>query len=328
MRRIIYNSVYSRNIYQFIELKRKLGFKYETVPRILKQIDKFADERNEIQEGITREFARKWCELRLHETESNRYTRISILSQFSSYLIDLGIDSFIPKLPPYPLGKFIPHIFSHNEVNAMFEASDNLKSITVIPESCLMSIPPLIRLLYATGLRIGEALQLKNDDVNVEERYLRVKDSKNGQERIIPISSSLASVCQNHIDSKSRFLKKKQEAFFFTNLNGKKCSHIGVSNWFKKILRTAGIPYLGRTQGPRIHDLRHTFAVHSLANMAESGIDLYASLPILSNYLGHRSIAATNHYVRLTENMYPGLIKDIDKICLDVFPQFRNYETD
>ena len=75
-----------------------------------------------------------------------------------------------------------------------------------------------------------------------------------------------------------------------------------------------------------MHDLRHTFAVTALAVMAEAGIDLYASLPILSAYLGHQSLDATNYYVRLTANMYPSLIKDVDMIYLDVFPKFRNYE--
>ena len=84
----------------------------------------------------------------------------------------------------------------------------------------------------------------------------------------------------------------------------------------------AGIPNTAR-----LHDLRHTFAVTSLAHMAESGIDLYASLPILSNYLGHQSLGATNHYVRLTSNMYPDLITDVNTVCLDVFPKFKNYET-
>ena len=60
--------------------------------------------------------------------------------------------------------------------------------------------------------------------------------------------------------------------------------------------------------------------------MADAGIDLYASLHILSTYLGHQSLESTNHYVRLTANMYPDLIKDVDVICLDVFPKLRNYE--
>lgn len=88
-----------------------------------------------------------------------------------------------------------------------------------------------------------------------------------------------------------------------------KCGRI-VNRRFKECLDYAGIPH-GTTQSPRLHDLRHTFAVTSLANMAESGIDLYVSLPILSNYLGHGSLKATNHYVRLTVAMYPYLIKEI-----------------
>jgi len=73
--------------------------------------------------------------------------------------------------------------------------------------------------------------------------------------------------------------------------------------------------------------IRHTFACHALANMAESGVDLYTSLPVLSTYLGHQSLSATNGYVRLTAAMYPGLLKDIDMICLNVFPNVENYET-
>src|SRR5690606_28500309 len=110
----------------------------------------------------------------------------------------------------------------------------------------------------------------------------------------------------------------------FVRADGMRCGQ-AVNSWFKKGLESAGIPR-GTTQGPRIHDLRHTFAVTSMANMAESGIDLYVSLPILSNYLGHRSLEATNHYVRLTAGMFPDLVRKMDTVCFDVFPQYRNYE--
>lgn len=111
------------------------------------------------------------------------------------------------------------------------------------------------------------------------------------------------------------------------NASGNKCGQ-NVRQWFRKCLEQANFPYMGQHGGPRIHDLRHTFAVNSLAGMAEAGINLYASLPILSNYLGPQSIEATNHYVRLTASMFPHLIRDIDKTCFDVFPKFRNYEAD
>jgi integrase len=194
-------------------------------------------------------------------------------------------------------------------------------------KSHLICLPALLRLLYGTGLRLGEALALTNDNVNLEENYLRVRDSKNGKERIIPISASLVSVCKEYVKYRDRLpLKRAKTGYFFAKLNGSRCS--AIHHRFKECLAKAGIPYIGRGHGPRVHDLRHTFAVTSLATMAEAGIDLYASLPILSNYLGHQSLDSTNHYVRLTANMYPRLLKDIDTVCLDVFPKFSNYEAD
>lgn len=80
--------------------------------------------------------------------------------------------------------------------------------------------------------------------------------------------------------------------------------------------------------GPVVHSFRHTFSVHSLAMLAESGEDLYCSLPILSSFLGHQNLESTNGYVRLTAEMYPGLVKDIGSISQDVFPKFSDYGTD
>ena len=143
---------------------------------------------------------------------------------------------------------------------------------------------------------------------------------------MIPISDSLTAVCKEYVKYRDQLpLGKWKSGYFFVKLNGQKCGQ-SVRSWFKKLLERAEIPYTGRKVGPRVHDLRHTFAVTSLAKMADSGIDLYASLPVLSNYLGHQSIDATNHYVRLTASMYPDLLKNVDLVCLDVFPKFNNYE--
>jgi len=323
-----YNSIYGLHIKQFIEMKRALGFKYKIGALILAQIDSLAAERVEISLGITKEFAERWGKKKLHESDSYQYDRIRFLAQFSSYLRDLGIQSYIPKLPRFPQSTFIPYIYSQKEIDALFKACDELRLCCVQPDSCLFCMPALIRLLYSTGLRISEALAMRMEDVNLDENYLRVRDCKNGKERIIPISDSLASVCKEYLRYRDQLpLGKRKSGYFFVKLDGSKCGQ-SVGVWFKKCLNKAAIPYIGRWHGPRIHDLRHTFAVTSLANMAESGIDLYASLPILSSYLGHQSLGATNHYVRLTANMYPDLIKELDVICLDVFPKFKNYEAD
>lgn len=92
-----------------------------------------------------------------------------------------------------------------------------------------------------------------------------------------------------------------------------------LGKWFSRLLTRAGIS-AGRGVTP--HALRHTFSVQSLAMMAEQGKDIYCiycTLPILATYLGHKAIESTNHYVRLVSSMYPGLLKDVDKICINVF---------
>lgn len=324
-----YNSIYGFHIKQFIDMKLKLGCTYRTFSTILSQLDRVAEQSGEVSQGITKEFARSWSERLLNEGEFYRYRRIRLLAQFSSYLGDLGIQSYMPKLPLYPKTTFIPYIYSQKEIALIFKACDELRLQRTAMNSCLICFPALIRLLYSTGLRISEALAMKNEDVNLEENYLLIKDNKNGKERIIPISASLASVCKEYVSYRDRLpLRKTKTGYFFVKLNGSKCDCSCIHARFKECLQKAGIPYIGRGQGPRVHDLRHTFAVTSFASMAEAGIDLYASLPILSNYLGHQSIDSTNNYVRLTSNMYPGLLKDVDTVCLDVFPKFKHYEAD
>ena len=313
---------------QFIDMKRKLGFEYKTGSFILSKIDNLAEIRKETSPGITKDFAEDWSKKQPNESEHYRCDRIRFLVQFSSYLCDVGIQSYIPKLPRSSQHTFIPYIYSKQEIDDIFKASDKLRLKSHANfNTSLISIPALIRLLYCTGIRINEALAIRKRDINLDEKYLRITDSKNGKERIIPISDSLVSVCKEYVGYRNHLLQSNiQSEYFFVRLNGQKCSYKSIGKWFKKCLNGANIKYMGEKYGPRIHDLRHTFAVTSLANMADSGIDLYASLPILSCYLGHQSLDATNHYVRLTANMYPDLIKDVDMICLDVFPKFKNYE--
>lgn len=322
-----YHSIYGLHIKQFIQLKRKLGFKYITEAFTLSKIDALALEIDQSSVGITKEFADIWAEKRPNESEGYRYHRILVLVKLSSYMNDSGVVSFVPKLPRFPKGSFVPYIYSQKEIVALFKACDKLRIGKAHKNSCLFCMPVLLRLLYATGIRIGEALELTDDDVNLEDTYIRIKDAKNGKQRIIPISPSLVNVCKEYLNYRNFLASQKSEArYFFVNASGNKCGQ-SVRIWFRKCLELADIPYLGGKQGPRIHDLRHTFAVTSLASMAESGMDLYVSLPILSNYLGHQSIDSTNHYVRLTASIFPDLVNDMDKTCIDVFPKFKNYET-
>jgi|SRR5665213_796624 len=193
-------------------------------------------------------------------------------------------------------------------------------------DAAIIILPALFRLLYSTGLRINEALSLKEKDVNTKDNYFIVRDSKNGKERMIPLSLSLSAVLKEYYQHKLLLpLSGLISPNFFVTLAGGSCNTDHIRKRFTQILWAAGIAKTNT--GPRLQDFRHTFSVHALARMAESGIDLYCSLPTLSTYLGHQSLEATNTYVRLTAEMYPGLLKNINFICLNVFPKTINHAT-
>ena len=318
--------IYAPYINDFIDLKRSLGFKYTSEEAIFLSFDRFSIEQGETKVGLTKELADKWCERRNNESDSYRYHRCVCISQLSSHLCKLGIRSYIPLMPRIQ-STFIPYIFSKEEMTAIFNAADSLVLSRKFMNSIIFVVPTLLRLLYGTGLRISEALSLRNEDVNLREDYLVITDSKNGKQRMVPISTTLSGVCKDYVQYRDKLpVHQSGESRFFINLNGTDCKLRTFYRFFRLVLNTAGIPYIGGCHGPRIQDMRHTFACHSPAKMAESGIDLYASLPVLSTYLGHQSISATNSYVRLTQTMYPGLLKDIDMVCMNVFPNIEGHE--
>lgn len=316
--------IYAPYIRQFIAFKRGLGFKYHTEETIFSLFDRFTLQRKESVLGITKELADDWNRKKRNESDSYRYHRAICLNRLASFLCKMGISSYIPELPPCNT-TFTPYVFSRGQIAALFRACDNLRAEKRAMNSVIFVLPVLVRLLYGTGLRIGEALSLRNRDIDLEDGYLIIKDSKNGKERMIPMAGSLSGVCKEYVGYRGMLpFRSGKEDPFFVSLNGKACKNRAIHKWFRISLREAGIPR--HDHGPRLHDLRHTFCVHSLAMMAESGIDMYCSLPVLSTYIGHQSLEATDRYLRLTQEMFPGLLKDIDMICSNVFPV--PYETD
>ena len=326
MNRHLLWGIYAPYIKQLIDLKRSLGFKYITEKKIYSIFDRYTREIGETKVGISKELAEKWCEQKNNESDSYMFHRCLCLSQLSSYLCRIGIPSYIPRLPRDKTS-FTPYILSKDEMAAIFKASDKLLAQRRSMNSIILIIPCLIRLLYGTGLRIGEALALRKIDINLTDNFVIIRDSKNGKQRMIPISESLSAVCKDYVYYRDSLPLLKPEDYLFVSLNGLVCTADAVYKWFREILKMAGIPFTGNHHGPRLHDLRHTFAVNSLAQMAESGTDMYTMLPILSTYLGHQSLSATDSYVRLTAEMYPSLLKNIDMICLNVFPDVKYHES-
>ncbi|NLV85448.1 MAG: tyrosine-type recombinase/integrase [Spirochaetales bacterium] len=311
-----YHSIYALLLYRYITFKRSFGFKFSQ-EYALKLIDDFFYDIDAKEIGITRAEAEKYCKKHPNESDANHAARINCMHGFSRFLIDAGYHSFVPRNIKFH-STFIPKIFTQDEMAKIFAIADTLKSQK--GSNCHhRAIPVIIRILYATGMRAGEVVSLTISDINLKAGTILIRGPKSGKNRKIPVSDSMLEILREY---STRFnVGASATQCFFRRPNGQSCNRNTIYRLFRKVLEEAGIPHLGRGGGPRLHDLRHTFSVHSFAMMADAGIDLYYSLPLLSTYLGHSNLHATEGYIRLTEEMYPGIIADSNKIAPSIFPE-------
>ena len=188
-----------------------------------------------------------------------------------------------------------------------------------------LSLPVIFRILYCCGTRVGETLRIRVRDVDLESGIIALKETKNDKERYIVLSDELNSLVRRYAD-RCLYLKKEDD-YFFAKSNGERISEQMVYHYHRKALDEAGIRYLGGGNGPRLHDLRHTFAVKSLMNFEKEGCDLCNVLPILSRYLGHKKVTYTEKYLQLVLGHFDELINKTQGITSYLLEDSGN-ETD
>jgi len=320
-----YSSVLSPYIKDFIYLKEASGCNFLRGKWILFEIDRFFQENNVLDPVITRGLVNQWRKTRINDSSSTIYSKYSIMAQLARFMTRQGQECFIPRLPENRLAKsnFTPYIFTRNQIENILQESDRLRIYDRHMNTTMFCVPAVLRLLYSTGLRISEALSIKNEDVKFNKGYILIRKTKNGSERIAPINGSLYQVLQQYTSYRDRIPVRhviSPSSFFFVKSDGTYFNAQSIYWWFRKLMTECGIPYTGNHHGPRVHDLRHTFAVHSMVQMAHDGQGLYTSLPIISACLGHKSLFSTEQYVRLTGEMYPELISQCSPINAFVYP--------
>ena len=311
---MMFTGIYAKEITDYIDFKRSMGYKMRDVEYVFLQFDRLTVEVGVEKIGLTKELSDVWCQRKPNESQGTQYIRIVYISQFSKHLNGLGYISYVPDVPKFRYS-FSAYVFTNDEIVALFNACDEYAELH-LSRSRYRFIPTLVRLLYCTGMRLQEALSIKKSDLDLEDLTILLRDTKNGDERLIPFSDSLrpylAELISQQVDLKTDSLFQLDYKY--------NTSKSWIGSHFRAILDVAGIVYKGKQIGPRIHDLRHTFACHSLRKMDESGIDIYTGLPILSTFLGHRSMDGTEKYARLTAEIYPDIIKKEEELHADLYP--------
>lgn len=311
----------------YIAEKRAMGHKFEKGADLLKCFDSFVDSRGLQETDLPKKLVLEWTARKPNETVSTQGGRISLLRGVATYMNRIGYAAYVyPKaMVTVDRYAYIPYIFSSNEMKNIFAVCDHYPSHDGTPNRHLI-LPLLLRILYGCGLRISEALHLTLQDVDLEKGTLFIRHTKFNKERILPMSDNLTERCREYI--KTGRVGKMENPFFFPSPFGGHYSESTIYKLFRDVLRQAGISHLGRGKGPRIHDLRHTFAVNCLKKWVLDGRDLNNALPYLSAYLGHEDMRGSQRYLRLTADLYPDLTSKIENTCAYVIPEVKWDEAD
>jgi site-specific recombinase XerD len=285
---------------QYVAYKQSMGMRFHTEARTLRSFCRAMGEISvaEIAPGRVQAYiagagpvTRFWH--RKHEVLRGFYR----FAMARGYVASSPLPKIVPK-PPH----FVPHIFSHEELQRLLDATaccaDPRSKLQ--PYTCRM----LILLLYGAGLRISEALSLKLTNVDLTAGILTIRESKFYKTRLVPMSPALTGALGDYVARRAKEHPTQSDAALFLTRTETPLARHTAENVFSRLRVRAGVLRQdgGRYQ-PRLHDLRHAFAVHRLVSWYRQGADVQRLLPQLATYLGHVHIAATQRYLTLTPEL-------------------------
>jgi len=305
-----------------IEQKRAIGYPYNTSAQKLKAFSVFCMNNYPNETILTKEIAMHWSEKRQSEHVNGLLRRITPIRQLAKYMNSLGIDAYI--IPPGIPGKqtrYVPHIFTDQELQAFFAEIDRCAVSPYSPARHLV-IPVFFRVLYCCGLRLSEARLLKVEDVDLETGKLTIRQSKGNKDRNVMLSEEVLNLCRIYHSKVDHILPDR--VGFFPNRGGEFYSHIAIDCWFHLFWDKTGITNISGNP-PRVHDFRHSFAVKRLNLWVQEGKDLNAYLPYLSMYLGHAHLTETDYYLHFVPEFFPLFKEKTLEKCAHLIPEV-NYE--
>lgn len=231
--------------------------------------------------------------------------KFRVLRSFYRFAISRGfttnspLPTNLPQLPP----PFVPYIYTTEELRRLLAATDVIDA----PESPLQAqtVRTLLLLLYGTAMRIGEALSLTLDDVNLAQSMVTVRNTTFFKTRLVPIGPKLTHELSIYEDRRRQLALPQGDASpFFATRTGHRFPYQRAITLFQHVRRRAGIQReAGASYPPRLHDIRHTSATHRLISWYQLGADVQKLLPQLATYLGHADISSTQLYLSMTPEL-------------------------
>jgi len=317
-----YKSDMAKLLQCYLAEKQMTGFKFERQGRELERFDDYCYRNGYRGVKLTKQMTVRFIYGTIYEKQSTHYKKEVLLNSFAEYLIRQGYSVYVPPIKSAPVKRcpHIPYIFSKEELRRFFSAIDKYPPTTQTNRNSVD--PVLFRLLYGCGLRLSEALNLQLKDIDLKTGTITILHTKNNKDRLVPIAESLIERFQKLLSKLHTFSDKS--TYFFISPTGGRLDKSTVYCRFRDYLLMADISHT--LNGPRIHDLRHSYCVHCLKKWVLSGEELTNLMPYLATYMGHTDFRGTQYYLRLTADLYPDIIQKTEALFDYLIPEGVIYE--
>lgn len=277
----------------YLQLRHSLGHELAEAGWLLPKFVAYLDAHD--LRTVTIEAALEWSQQSAAGTVTTvGPRRMTAARGFARYLSGIDPGTEVPPLGLMPSRQRWrrPFIYTSADIDAIMSQA----RASIVSPLRAATYQTLIGLLAASGLRIGEAIKLDRSDIDWDQCVLLIRESKFGKSRLVPLHPSTMHALAEHARLRDELQRRSKDPSFFVSLTRKRLSYAVVSQTFRQLVDNAGVG-TDAPSPPRLHDLRHTFAIRTLLSWYRSDEDVQAKIPSLSTYLGHREPASTYWYL-------------------------------
>jgi|APFre7841882724_1041349.scaffolds.fasta_scaffold15682_2 integrase len=285
-------------VQEYLSLRRGLGFKLREAGKQLLDFVKFMERHR--ASYVTQALALAWAQQPTNVQPAHWAQRLSVVRGFARHrsATDSRTQIPAPGLLPFRPKRARPYLYSDDEIRSLLRAALDMPCRYERGELRAWTYHCLFGLLSVSGLRLGEARNLKLQDVDLEAALLTVRGAKFGKSRLVPLHASTCNVLADYIARRNRHWRARPvSSYLFVSSWGNRLDNADIHRTFYALSRQIGLRGLADSHGPRLHDMRHRFATNTLVRWYRSNQDPERRLPILSAYLGHVHVADTQWYL-------------------------------
>lgn len=280
----------SGHVHDYLRLRRALGFKLERAGRLLPQLVAYLEAAGAAT--VTSELAIAWARLPQHAHPNHWAQRLAIARGFARYLQTLDPATEVPPPGVFPTRRHrpTPFLWSQRDICRLLQSARALR-----PPLRAATYETLFGLLATCGMRVGEAVGLDRDDVDLQAGVITIRHAKFERPRLVPVHPTVTEILSRYAAERDRLCARPRAKAFLVSCAGSRLNRSGVAKTLRTITTSLGMRT--ETVHPRAHDLRHSFAVDTLIRWQHSGLSIDEHIATLSTYLGHVSPADTYWYL-------------------------------